>query len=92
MQGLRRQDSTAAVHGAPKVCSFSVFDLCKIPPRPSCLSCSTSVFVFAHIHRCVRALRVAGVGKGDRVAGVMVNSEEALVCMLGVTAVGAIWR
>lgn len=25
-------------------------------------------------------------------AGVMVNSEEALVCMLGVTAVGAIWR
>lgn len=30
--------------------------------------------------------------KGDRVAGVMTNSQEALVCMLGVTAVGAIWR
>lgn len=43
-------------------------------------------------HRCARALRAAGVGKGDRVAGVMVNSEEALVCMLGATAIGAIWR
>lgn len=42
--------------------------------------------------RCVRALRAAGVGKGDRVSGVMTNSQEAIVCMLGVTAVGAVWR
>ncbi|CAN0391922.1 unnamed protein product, partial [Hapterophycus canaliculatus] len=41
--------------------------------------------------RCSRALRSAGVVKGDRVAGVMVNSQEALVCMLSVTAIGAIW-
>eukprot|EP00903_Cladosiphon_okamuranus_P007120 g6918.t1 len=43
------------------------------------------------VARCVRALRAARVSKGDRVAGVMVNSEEALVCMLGATAIGAIW-
>lgn len=42
--------------------------------------------------RCARALRASGVGKGDRVAGVMTNSQEALVCMLGTTAIGAVWR
>ncbi|CAM9705446.1 unnamed protein product, partial [Laminaria digitata] len=40
---------------------------------------------------CARALRSAGVRKGDRVAGVMVNSQEALVCMLGATSIGAVW-
>lgn len=43
-------------------------------------------------YRCVRGLRAAGIKKGDRVAGVMTNSQEALVFMLGTTAVGAIWR
>ncbi|CAM9305652.1 unnamed protein product [Ectocarpus sp. 6 AP-2014] len=43
------------------------------------------------VARCARALRSAGVRKGDRVAGVLVNSQEALVCMLGVTAIGAVW-
>ncbi|CAM9713499.1 unnamed protein product, partial [Discosporangium mesarthrocarpum] len=43
------------------------------------------------VARCVRALRRAGVGRGDRVAGVMVNSQDAIVCMLGTTSIGAIW-
>lgn len=57
------------------------------PPRPL-----NSFLCFVFLARCSRALRSAGVVKGDRVAGVMVNSQEALVCMLSVTAIGAIWR
>ncbi|KAI5812685.1 acetoacetyl-CoA synthase [Pyronema omphalodes] len=38
-----------------------------------------------------QALRAHGVKKGDRVAGVVSNSTEALVLMLAVTALGAIY-
>ncbi|MBZ0335432.1 acetoacetate--CoA ligase [Marinobacter sp. AL4B] len=36
-------------------------------------------------------LRSAGIGKGDRVAGVVTNGYEALVGMLATTSMGAIW-
>lgn len=36
-------------------------------------------------------LRLAGVGKGDRVAGVLSNTPEALVAMLATASLGAVW-
>ncbi len=36
-------------------------------------------------------LRAAGVGVGDRVAGVLPNCPEAVIAMLAATSVGAIW-
>ncbi|MBR9870309.1 MAG: acetoacetate--CoA ligase [Gammaproteobacteria bacterium] len=36
-------------------------------------------------------LRSKGIGKGDRVAGVVTNGYEALVGMLAATSMGAIW-
>ncbi len=41
--------------------------------------------------RCARALRAAGIRKGDVVAGVLVNGPEAVICVLGATSIGAIW-
>ena len=37
------------------------------------------------------ALRAAGVGAGDRVVGLLPNGLEAVVAMLGATAIGAVW-
>ena len=37
------------------------------------------------------ALRKDGVLKGDRVAGVLINGPEALICMLAATSIGAVW-
>ncbi len=41
--------------------------------------------------RTAAALRSAGVGVGDRVAGFMPNVIEAVVAMLAATSIGAIW-
>jgi len=41
--------------------------------------------------RFAGALRSAGVGPGDRVAGFMPNIPETVVAMLGAASVGAIW-
>lgn len=41
--------------------------------------------------RCAAALKKSGVKKGDRVAGVVSNIPEAIVAMLGTTALGAVW-
>ncbi len=41
--------------------------------------------------RCAKALRAAGIGKGDVVTGVLINGPEAVVCLLGATSIGAIW-
>lgn len=81
--GAEGPDRTSAAAEGRNACAFRhpLYLRYLLPVVSSSLGC-----------RCARALRAAGVGKGDRVAGVMVNSEEALVCMLGVTAVGAIWR
>ncbi len=45
----------------------------------------------AAVSRCAQALRVAGVGRGDRVAGYLPNMPEALVAMLATASLGAIW-
>ncbi|BBK35395.1 acetoacetate-CoA ligase [Allostella sp. ATCC 35155] len=50
---------------------------------------------FAELHDAVSstaaALRAAGVGTGDRVAGYMPNMPETVIAMLAAAAVGAIW-
>ena len=38
-----------------------------------------------------QALRLAGVEKGDRVAGYLPNCPEAIIAMLAATSIGAIW-
>ena len=37
------------------------------------------------------ALRAAGIGVGDRVAGFLPNVPEAVIAMLGTASVGAVW-
>ncbi len=43
------------------------------------------------VGRCAAALQKAGVKKGDRVAGIVGNLPEAIIAMLGATALGAVW-
>jgi acetoacetyl-CoA synthetase len=43
------------------------------------------------VARTARALRAAGVGPGDRVAGLLPNVPEAVVAMLGAASIGAVW-
>jgi acetoacetyl-CoA synthetase len=43
------------------------------------------------VSRLQQALRAAGVGPGDRVAGFMPNIPETVVAMLAATSLGAIW-
>ncbi len=40
---------------------------------------------------CATALRSAGVGRGDRVAGWLPNIPEAVIAMLAASAIGAVW-
>jgi len=47
--------------------------------------------LYASVSRTVQALRAAGLGKGDRVAGYLPNTPEAIVAMLATSAIGAIW-
>ena len=47
--------------------------------------------LFRAVARLAGALREAGVGRGDRVAGYMPNVIETVVAMLAATAVGAVW-
>ena len=41
--------------------------------------------------RAARALRAAGVGPGDRVAGYLPNAPEAVIAMLAASSIGAVW-
>jgi acetoacetyl-CoA synthetase len=43
------------------------------------------------VARCARALRDAGIGVGDRVAGDLPNRSEAVIAMLATASIGAIW-
>ncbi|MBO9665164.1 acetoacetate--CoA ligase [Dokdonella sp.] len=45
----------------------------------------------AEVGRVAHALREAGVGVGDRVAGFLPNLPETIVAMLATTSLGAIW-
>lgn len=44
-----------------------------------------------HVARCAASLKAQGVGPGDRVAGVVANSPEAIIGMLASASLGAIW-
>ncbi|MFV8819847.1 acetoacetate--CoA ligase [Haliea sp. E17] len=43
------------------------------------------------VSRLQQALRAAGVGPGDRVAGFVPNTPETVIAMLATTSLGAIW-
>ena len=43
------------------------------------------------VAQCASTLASLGVGPGDRVAGVVANSAEAIIAMLGAASLGAIW-
>jgi acetoacetyl-CoA synthetase len=45
----------------------------------------------AEVSRLQQALRAAGVGKGDRVVGVLPNIPETVLAMLAATSLGAVW-
>ena len=47
--------------------------------------------LYACVARAARALRAAGVGPGDRVAGFLVNGPEAVVAFLAAAMIGATW-
>jgi acetoacetyl-CoA synthetase len=56
---------------------------------------SRSELSFGELRRdvanCAAGLRQLGVKKGDRVAGVLSNTKEAIIAMLATTSMGAIW-
>lgn len=43
------------------------------------------------VSRTAQALAESGVGKGDRVAGIVANAPETIVAMLAATSLGAVW-
>jgi acetoacetyl-CoA synthetase len=47
--------------------------------------------LFDQVAKLAGSLRMAGVQKGDRVAGFMPNRPETIVAMLATTSIGAIW-
>ncbi|MFC5303056.1 acetoacetate--CoA ligase [Azospira restricta] len=47
--------------------------------------------LYAEVSRFQQALKAAGVGPGDRVAGYLPNMPETVVAMLAATSLGAIW-
>ncbi len=47
--------------------------------------------LYASVSRVAQALRAAGVGVGDRIAGYLPNMPEAIVATLAASAIGAIW-
>ncbi|MCP5154717.1 MAG: acetoacetate--CoA ligase [Ectothiorhodospiraceae bacterium] len=47
--------------------------------------------VHAEVSRLAGALRAAGIGVGDRVAGYVPNGPEAAIAMLAAASIGAIW-
>lgn len=47
--------------------------------------------LYDQVEKLASALRSIGVGKGDRVCGVMVNGPHAIASMLATSSIGAIW-
>lgn len=45
----------------------------------------------ARVSRLQQALEAEGVGPGDRVAGMVANTADAMVAMLAATSLGAVW-
>jgi acetoacetyl-CoA synthetase len=73
---LRRDDSAIAVYSRTE--SGRRVDL-------------TFAELRAEVARTAAALRRAGVGPGDRVAGLVANIPEAVIAALGTAAVGGVW-
>ena len=44
-----------------------------------------------HVAKYQQALQRSGVGRGDRVAGILVNGPEAIIAMLATASLGAVW-
>ncbi|HHN68212.1 MAG TPA: acetoacetate--CoA ligase, partial [Thermopetrobacter sp.] len=47
--------------------------------------------LIAQVARCQRAMRAAGVRRGERVAGIVSNGPEAVIAFLAAASIGAIW-
>ncbi len=47
--------------------------------------------LYSHAAKLSRALRAAGVEKGDRVVGFMPNMTETVIAMLAAASLGAVW-
>ncbi|KAF9578775.1 hypothetical protein BGW38_005264, partial [Lunasporangiospora selenospora] len=47
--------------------------------------------LYQSVRQCAKAMRKAGVVKGDRVAGYIANCPEAVIAMLAASSIGAIW-
>lgn len=45
----------------------------------------------SHVSQLQQAFRMAGIGKGDRIAAMMPNMPETIACMLAAASIGAIW-
>ncbi len=43
------------------------------------------------VSRVAQALKAAGVGMGDRVAGIMPNMPESIIALLAASSIGAVW-
>ncbi len=47
--------------------------------------------LYMEVAQCAAGLKAVGIKPGDRVAGVMPNTEYAVIAMLATTSLGAIW-
>jgi acetoacetyl-CoA synthetase len=47
--------------------------------------------LYKQVEQLAAALRAQGVSSGDRVAGIMPNTPEAVIAMLATASIGAIW-
>ncbi len=51
----------------------------------------TGLRLWNDVARCAAAMRLAGIQANDRVAGVLINGPEAIICMLATASLGGIW-
>jgi acetoacetyl-CoA synthetase len=47
--------------------------------------------LYSQVSRTAQAMRAAGLESGDRVAAMMPNMPETVICMLAASSIGAIW-
>jgi acetoacetyl-CoA synthetase len=51
----------------------------------------TQEMIYSHVEKIADAMRECGVGKGDRVAAVIANTELSISLCLAALSIGAIW-
>ena len=59
--------------------------------EPGRISRMSWAALYERVHRVACGLRAAGVAPGDRVAAILPNIPEAIVCMLAAASLGATW-